>query len=332
MIISQCLDLKNKDERTETMVKCPKCGSDIEIKDRKCPVCNANLEEEYLHDLADLIENCDKARSLNEYFSEKSEWFRQSYLDGLTQLAEQGNDLCQDVLAELYYKGEAVEQDYLKALKWFHAAARQGNDSAEYNLGVMYENGEGTAPNSQEAIKWFRLSTGHRNSDSPDKEKYLFLEEKLRPILKNSVKFYHEVAQYGYKYGAAACGLMVAAAIEKEDIEDRDEKSAEWLLYSAERGQEMAQLLLAERYLKGKGVKRNYEEAACWYRASAEQGNTEAQYNMGIMYETGCGVPASYRDAKKWYRMAADQGHKKAAAAYKKLEKQRKTWRDSLPE
>lgn len=43
----------------------------------------------------------------------------------------------------MYRNGEGVPQDYKQAVKWFTKSAEQGLDMAQSNLGQMYRNGEG---------------------------------------------------------------------------------------------------------------------------------------------------------------------------------------------
>ena len=43
----------------------------------------------------------------------------------------------------MYGKGNGVEKDYSKAIKWLSLAADQGNGKAQTNLGCMYETGIG---------------------------------------------------------------------------------------------------------------------------------------------------------------------------------------------
>ena len=40
-------------------------------------------------------------------------------------------------------KKERQSQDFKKAVKWYKMAAEQGNDVAQYNLGNMYDYGNG---------------------------------------------------------------------------------------------------------------------------------------------------------------------------------------------
>ncbi len=73
-------------------------------------------------------------------------------------LAENGDAFARFKLAVMYRKGQGVQQDYKKALKWNRLAAEQGFAKAQNNLGAMYANGHGVAQDYNEAMKWYRLA------------------------------------------------------------------------------------------------------------------------------------------------------------------------------
>ena len=87
----------------------------------------------------------------------------------------------------------------------------------------------------------------------------------------------------------------------------------------AEKGYDLAQLVLGMMYDSGKGVPQDYKAAAKWYRLAAEQGHAAAQFNLGVMYEYGEGVPRDYKTALKWHRLATEQGHADAKDVVKEL-------------
>ena len=57
--------------------------------------------------------------------------------------AEQGVVNAQFRLAQMYYEGLGVAQDYKEALKWYRLAAVQGDAEAQRSLGGMYHEGLG---------------------------------------------------------------------------------------------------------------------------------------------------------------------------------------------
>ena len=74
-----------------------------------------------------------------------------------TKAANQKNVLAQTGLAWMYYHGNDVEQDYTQAFKWLNKIVESGKDdqSIQAMLASLYLNGDGVAKNNAEAIKWY---------------------------------------------------------------------------------------------------------------------------------------------------------------------------------
>ncbi|MGP8282821.1 MAG: tetratricopeptide repeat protein [Desulfomonilaceae bacterium] len=62
--------------------------------------------------------------------------------------------------------GKGLPLDYAEALKWDQKAADQGLDVAQHTIGDMYFNGKGVTQNNAEALKWYRKVTdqGHEQA------------------------------------------------------------------------------------------------------------------------------------------------------------------------
>eukprot|EP01126_Amoeba_proteus_P010259 TRINITY_DN13988_c0_g1_i2.p1 TRINITY_DN13988_c0_g1~~TRINITY_DN13988_c0_g1_i2.p1 ORF type:complete len:896 (+),score=186.08 TRINITY_DN13988_c0_g1_i2:103-2790(+) len=73
---------------------------------------------------------------------------------------------------------------------------------------------------------------------------------------------------------------------------------------------------LANLYVSGMAVERDYERATKLYILSAEKGNVKSQYSVGFMYASGKAplYPGENQNAMafKFYSMAADNGHPRA--------------------
>ncbi|NNF80204.1 MAG: hypothetical protein HKN05_19460 [Rhizobiales bacterium] len=86
----------------------------------------------------------------------------------------------------------------------------------------------------------------------------------------------------------------------------------EAMLWSAVKGDKVAQFMVATRYSDGKAVSKNFDQAAIWYHKAASKGLAPAQYRLGTLYERGRGVKKDVNSAKAWYEHAAHRGHIKA--------------------
>jgi TPR repeat protein len=152
--------------------------------------------------------------------------------------AEQGDAAAQNLVGEMYAKGEGVRPDYDQAVKWYRQAAEQGNAAAENNLAMLFEAGQGVPHNEAEAAKWYRRAAQRGNAN----------------------------AQYnlGSMYGGGR-GVM------QDSVE-----AAKWYLKAAEQGDGLAQYNLGQRYELGKGVPKDPAEAFKWHSLAAAQGFEDA--------------------------------------------------------
>jgi len=69
----------------------------------------------------------------------------------------------QFLMAEMYYNGLGVKEDFSEAAIWYRKAAEQGNCEAQFRTGHMYYHGLGVQKDRAEALKWFRKAAknGH---------------------------------------------------------------------------------------------------------------------------------------------------------------------------
>jgi TPR repeat protein len=84
----------------------------------------------------------------------------------LRQAAERGDAAAQYNLGVLYFRGDAVVQDYVQAAQWYRKAADQGHADAQFNLGVMYFSGHGVRQNNADAVRWFRAAADQGLADA----------------------------------------------------------------------------------------------------------------------------------------------------------------------
>ncbi len=121
----------------------PKKGTDWVIKAARLGNVNAQ------HCLGDWYANWDDMENITlpRDYVESFKWHKKA--------AEQGDELSQYRLGEMYYKGLGVAQNYAEALKVFRKFADRRSD-AKFYIGMMYRNGEGVEQNYGEAIKWLQ--------------------------------------------------------------------------------------------------------------------------------------------------------------------------------
>ncbi len=69
-----------------------------------------------------------------------------------------GNSTCMNDLGALYYRGELVEQDYVKAAELYEMAANRGCQQAIINLGYIYEYGRTGERDLEKAFRYYALA------------------------------------------------------------------------------------------------------------------------------------------------------------------------------
>jgi hypothetical protein len=89
-------------------------------------------------------------------------------------------------------------------------------------------------------------------------------------------------------------------------------EALKWSLMAANKGDAEAQCCVGLIYDMALGVPQDYKEAMSWYLKSANQGNAVAENCIGFCYENGHGVPQSYDDAASWFEKSALQGNANA--------------------
>jgi len=66
----------------------------------------------------------------------------------------------------MYHDAEGVPQDYAEAVKWYGRAADQGTAAAQFNLGVVYYLGQGVQQDLVKAEMWSILASENSSPGS----------------------------------------------------------------------------------------------------------------------------------------------------------------------
>jgi TPR repeat protein len=92
-------------------------------------------------------------------------------------------------------------------------------------------------------------------------------------------------------------------------------KALKLLLPLAEKGNPLAQMIVARLYAQGESAPHDCGEAVKWFTRSAEKGNAEAQFELGAFYNQGQCVTKDDRAALVWFEISAEQGESRAPNA-----------------
>lgn len=205
--------------------------------------------------------------------------------------------------------------------------AKRGVPKAQYNLGLLYASGQGVPKDQKAALNYFKLAVehGYKAKISIYHLAAKNVPEALKVLMDDAengiadAQFFlasmyvngHGVQQ-DYKealkwYGRAMEVINTLEkrkdySFEKENIP----QALKRLIKDAENGDAKAQIYLAELYLTGDRVPRDYQKAAKWFQLAAKRGNSEAQYKLGTMYVKGQGVSKNIQKAIIWLRLAVN--------------------------
>jgi hypothetical protein len=120
-------------------------------------------------------------------------------IEWFRKAAEQGMPEAQYMTGTMYDRGEGVPQDFVKAVAWYSKAGEQGYVAAQYQLGNKYASGEGVPQNYTEAYVWFSLAAaaGHENARTErDKFAQKLSKEKLAAAQKRATQLFNDFQQH----------------------------------------------------------------------------------------------------------------------------------------
>lgn len=156
----------------------------------------------------------------------------------LRQAAANGDARAQFEIAAIYTEGQAIEQDFAAAAKWYERAAAQSFVPAQYRLANLYEVGTGVEKDLEEARLWYQRAAEAGN----------------RMAMHNLAALYA-----GGQLG-----------------EQQFELAAEWFERAANHGMTDSQFNLGMLYARGLGVEQDFEQSYRWFSLAAQSGDKDA--------------------------------------------------------
>ena len=239
--------------------------------------------------------------------------------------AEQGLAEAQLALGEMLSKGLGCDANPELAKAWYKKAAEAGNKHAEQLLNpssestsaaeLFQESAEEVPPEKQEAKPLPSApvdsspETRPEETPAPASTKVQAnppkaSEAELSLDIPKRLQHTLEAAEHGGSEAMLALGRLCDSP--------QPELAVSWYQKAAGRGNAHAQLLLANHYADGSGVKKDENQALFWYQQAAQQGNADALCTLGDYYATGHILKQDYQQSFLHYQRAAEQNHAKA--------------------
>ncbi|MEP6341678.1 MAG: tetratricopeptide repeat protein [Maricaulaceae bacterium] len=183
----------------------------------------------------------------------------------LERAATLGRHDAMRVLADVYYKGENIPKDTVKAAKWRAKAAVDGDALAARAMGD-----ELSEKDPFEALQWYEHAATLGDPQSAYIAALMYAENfEIRPDGKKAAVLMRQAANANIAPAMADYGLLV---YQGAGVEQSDTSAAKWFERAAKAGDSEGQFLYAFTLAKGDGIEQSFEDAYYWLLRSGESG------------------------------------------------------------
>lgn len=221
-----------------------------------------------------------------ENFIQKNDFV--NALECYKKAAKKGSPDAMSLVGDIYYIGEdGIEQNYVKAFKWYSRAARRGYNMARIKCALMLYRGRGVNKDLSYAFKEF--------------DKISWTQEKFfGPFRFNSVARYYAAQM---SENGEGCTKNPIETLERYKIAGGLERIQP---YESARRIPKAIYKVADSYFLGEGIKQNFSKALKFYEKTFSRGDGRTPYHREAvkkvmwMYELGEGIPQNKDKAAKW--------------------------------
>lgn len=192
-----------------------------------------------------------------------------AHMTALYKASLEGNLSAMTEIADRYYDGNALPNNFKASFLWYLRAAELGSPYAMYMLSELYANGWIVEQDARASGQWY-----FRAQAAP-----------------NALLGMRQLAQ---RYANHEGGLYILT------------KAFFWYERAGSHGDAQSQLWMGDYYANVEHL--DGLLALKWYGRAAAQNEPQAYYGIAQLYELGRGIPIDYRQAFNWYQKAADQG------------------------
>ncbi|AZL89673.1 Sel1-like repeat-containing protein [Megavirus baoshan] len=236
----------------------------------------------------------------NQYFMHFLLYFEYNAYDAIFNVlfenvksaAKNGDSMAQCNLGKMYHESFGVKKNILKAIKWITKSADQNNKYGLMNLARFYEDGDGVLLDINKAIKLYERAACQNLSSTQYCLGRLY-ENQCPPNRVLALKYYQQAANQNHSY-AQYC-LAICYNYSRGVTLDY-QMAIHWLTLAIDQGLNSAKNELANMYMKGLGVKKNYHKAIELLNSSIYDDGTDdiddfnAMSKLASMYKYGRGV------------------------------------------
>ena len=199
------------------------------------------------------------------------------------QAINDNNAGSQAELADLYFDGDMVGQNYVYAIAWYKQAAANNSAYANYVLSLIFQEGKLLPHNLIYAAKYKQAADAANN---------LIAKRKIaeRSFDQNSNFYNLERAKYWFTIAAKEGDLIAQERLGDLYSDLDDELNAiKWYGKAAANNSAYAKYALGLQFLDGKQYK-NQALALSWLEKAAKDKMPLAEFRLGQMYLYGSGI------------------------------------------
>ena len=206
---------------------------------------------------------------------EREEIFKK-YFEPVKALADSGDVIAQNEIADMYASGYGVDKNIDKAIDYLKKSVDNGYQRCQNKLGNMYYN----ANKYEDAFFYYQLSS-YDNSDSMNSLGNMYYSGIFAmQSYTLAVDCFARAAKMGNRVAMYNLANMYYNG---EGVQKDYYKAVEWYRKSADLGYSFAMNSLGNMYRDGKGVEINIGEARRLYQMAADLGNETAKDSLTKM-------------------------------------------------
>jgi TPR repeat protein len=230
--------------------------------------------------------------------------------------AKSGNALGQSVAAYLLYNGLGVERDAEQARVWAESGAAQGEPFSYGTLVEIYLRGEGVPADKARALKYLEQLEGVDASWADRQLGYIYRDGMgdLPPDPEKSVQYFVRAAERGDRKAAGEVGRNLYESI---GTGGNFSEAFRWLTHAADKGDGTATLYLSRLYFAGVpqlGIAPSRDKGWFYLNQADKKGVIAAKADLARLFFEGKVVTRNDKEAFRYAEAGARAGHARSQA------------------
>lgn len=193
-------------------------------------------------------------------------------------------------------------KDYEAAMKILLPLAESGNVEAQVRVGDMYHAGFGVTRSVPAYLKWYEAAATQGDVFAMANLGMFYATDRH---VYDPAKAQHWLERAANAGDAQSMGLLAVQMLShRNDVDGY----GRWMEKAAEAGYEDAAVILADAYMQGKPLARDYSKGLYWSGKLAEKNNPKGHTWLGVIYSQALGVSTDFARARAHFEKAAISG------------------------